>query len=143
MPDVPAPPGALATHYFELPADGAERLSAELAALIETSQASVEALPAEERSARLAEAFVKVLAGILDIDAQLVEEELMRIFNSSRGSVRDALNELRDAEEGGCELLPDVCGRAKRICAMQELGVTVDALEATINSKVAARETAT
>jgi len=42
-----------------------ERLSAELASLI-PSQASVEALPAEERSARLAEAFVKVLVGILD-----------------------------------------------------------------------------
>jgi hypothetical protein len=43
-----------------------ERLSAELAALIEANQASVEALPAEERSARLAEAFVKILVGILD-----------------------------------------------------------------------------
>lgn len=38
-----------------------------------------------------------IRAGILDIDAQLVEEELMRIFNSSRGSVRAALNELREA----------------------------------------------
>ncbi len=43
-----------------------ERLSAELASLIETSHASVVALPAEERSARLAEAFVKILVGILD-----------------------------------------------------------------------------
>ncbi|MDV7999878.1 GntR family transcriptional regulator [Rhodococcus sp. IEGM 1408] len=38
-----------------------------------------------------------IRAGILNVDAQLVEEELMRIFNSSRGSVRDALNELREA----------------------------------------------
>src|ERR687895_2235567 len=43
-----------------------ERLSAELASLIEANQASVAALPAEERSARLAEAFVKILVGILD-----------------------------------------------------------------------------
>ncbi|OGA69956.1 MAG: hypothetical protein A3G81_14005 [Betaproteobacteria bacterium RIFCSPLOWO2_12_FULL_65_14] len=43
-----------------------ERLSAELASLIEANQASVLALPAEERSTRLAEAFVKILVGILD-----------------------------------------------------------------------------
>ena len=43
-----------------------ERLSAELASLIEANQASVHALPAEERSVRLAEAFVKILVGILD-----------------------------------------------------------------------------
>ena len=43
-----------------------ERLSAELAALIQANQASVAALPAGERSARLAEAFVKILVGILD-----------------------------------------------------------------------------
>ncbi len=43
-----------------------ERLSAELASLIQANQASVEALPAEERSARLAEAFVSILVGILD-----------------------------------------------------------------------------
>lgn len=43
-----------------------ERLAAELASLIHANQASVEALPAEERSARLAEAFVKILVGILD-----------------------------------------------------------------------------
>jgi len=43
-----------------------ERLSVELASLIEANQASVLALPAEERSARLAEAFVKILVGILD-----------------------------------------------------------------------------
>jgi HKD family nuclease len=43
-----------------------ERLSAELASLIQANQANVEALPAEERSARLAEAFVKILVGILD-----------------------------------------------------------------------------
>ncbi|MBM3393392.1 MAG: hypothetical protein FJY37_01860 [Betaproteobacteria bacterium] len=42
-----------------------ERLSAELASLI-PNRASIEALPAEGRSARLAEAFVKILAGILD-----------------------------------------------------------------------------
>ena len=43
-----------------------DRLSAELAALIQTNQASVLTLSAEERSARLAEAFVKILVGILD-----------------------------------------------------------------------------
>ena len=43
-----------------------ERISAELASLLQANQANVEALPAEERSARLAEAFVKVLVGILD-----------------------------------------------------------------------------
>ena len=43
-----------------------ERLTAELTALLDANQASVEALPAEERSARLAEAFVKILVGILD-----------------------------------------------------------------------------
>lgn len=43
-----------------------ERLSEGLAALIDANQTSVEALPAEERSARLAEAFVKILVGILD-----------------------------------------------------------------------------
>src|SRR5262245_45102886 len=43
-----------------------ERLSTELAALIQANQANVVALPAEERSARLAEAFVKILIGILD-----------------------------------------------------------------------------
>lgn len=43
-----------------------ERLSAELASLIAANQASLRALPAEERSARLAEAFVKILVGILD-----------------------------------------------------------------------------
>src|SRR5436853_4508703 len=43
-----------------------ERLSAELTSLIEADRASVEALPAAERSARLAEAFVKILVGILD-----------------------------------------------------------------------------
>ena len=43
-----------------------ERLSAELASLIQGNQAKVLALPAEERSARLAEAFVKILVGILD-----------------------------------------------------------------------------
>src|SRR4051812_16012518 len=43
-----------------------ERLSAELAPLLGTNQASIQALPAEERSARLAEAFVKILVGILD-----------------------------------------------------------------------------
>ncbi len=43
-----------------------ERLSAELASLIQANQANIEALPAEERSARLAEAFVKILVGILD-----------------------------------------------------------------------------
>ncbi len=43
-----------------------ERLAAELALLVEANQASVDALPAEERSARLAEAFVKILVGILD-----------------------------------------------------------------------------
>src|SRR3954470_19714384 len=43
-----------------------ERLSAELASLIEANHASVQSLPAEERSARLAEAFVKILVGILD-----------------------------------------------------------------------------
>ena len=43
-----------------------ERLSAELALLIQAHQASIDTLPAEERSARLAEAFVKILVGILD-----------------------------------------------------------------------------
>lgn len=43
-----------------------ERLSPELASLIQANQANVLALPAEERSARLAEAFVKILVGILD-----------------------------------------------------------------------------
>jgi superfamily II DNA or RNA helicase/HKD family nuclease len=43
-----------------------ENLSAELASLIATDQASIEALPAEQRSARLAEAFVKILVEILD-----------------------------------------------------------------------------
>lgn len=43
-----------------------DRLSGELAALVEANHASVEALPAAERSARLAEAFVKILVGILD-----------------------------------------------------------------------------
>ncbi len=43
-----------------------ERLSAQLASLLQARHASLEALPPEERSARLAEAFVKVLAGILD-----------------------------------------------------------------------------
>lgn len=43
-----------------------ERLSAELAPLIQASLASVHTLSAEERSARLAEAFVKILVGILD-----------------------------------------------------------------------------
>lgn len=38
-----------------------------------------------------------IRAGILDIHEQLVEEELMSLFNSSRGSVREALNELRKA----------------------------------------------
>lgn len=42
-----------------------ERLSAQLASLI-PNQASIDALPAEEGSARLAEAFVKILVGILD-----------------------------------------------------------------------------
>ncbi|WP_223204803.1 GntR family transcriptional regulator [Gordonia jinghuaiqii] len=35
--------------------------------------------------------------GTIDIDAQLVEEDLMIMFNSSRGSVRAALNELSEA----------------------------------------------
>jgi superfamily II DNA or RNA helicase/HKD family nuclease len=43
-----------------------ERLSAELGSLLQASRATTHALPAEERSARLAEAFVKILAGILD-----------------------------------------------------------------------------
>jgi HKD family nuclease len=43
-----------------------DRLAADLASLIQANQASIEALPAEERSARLAEAFIKVLVGILD-----------------------------------------------------------------------------
>lgn len=43
-----------------------ERLSVELATLVQANQASLEALPGEERSARLAEAFVKILVGILD-----------------------------------------------------------------------------
>lgn len=43
-----------------------DHLSKQLASLIEANQANVEALPSEERSARLAEAFVKILAGILD-----------------------------------------------------------------------------
>jgi superfamily II DNA or RNA helicase/HKD family nuclease len=43
-----------------------ERLSAELTALIQADHASVDSLSAEERSARLAEAFVKILVGILD-----------------------------------------------------------------------------
>ena len=43
-----------------------ERLSAELASLLQANRASIQALPAEERSARLAEAFVKVLVAILD-----------------------------------------------------------------------------
>lgn len=43
-----------------------ERLSTELASLIQANQASVQALSGEERSARLAEAFVKILVGILD-----------------------------------------------------------------------------
>src|SRR3954470_3707579 len=43
-----------------------ERLAAELTSLIQANQASISALPAEERAARLAEAFVKILVGILD-----------------------------------------------------------------------------
>ena len=43
-----------------------ERLSAELASLIQANHASIQALTAEERSARLAEAFVRILVGILD-----------------------------------------------------------------------------
>ncbi len=35
--------------------------------------------------------------GTLDLDTQLVEEDLIRMFNSSRAAVRDALNELSDA----------------------------------------------
>lgn len=35
--------------------------------------------------------------GTIDIDAQLVEEDLMIMFNSSRGSVRAALNDLSEA----------------------------------------------
>ncbi|MGW6035185.1 GntR family transcriptional regulator [Gordonia terrae] len=35
--------------------------------------------------------------GTIDIDAQLVEEDLMVMFNSSRGSVRAALNDLSEA----------------------------------------------
>ena len=42
-----------------------DRLFAELATLVQANQASVAALSAEERSARLAEAFVKILVGIL------------------------------------------------------------------------------
>lgn len=43
-----------------------ERLAGELASLLHANQASIDALPAEERSARLAEVFVKILVGILD-----------------------------------------------------------------------------
>lgn len=43
-----------------------ERLSVELASLLQANEASLEALPAGERSTRLADAFVKILAGILD-----------------------------------------------------------------------------
>ncbi len=43
-----------------------DRLTTELSALLDAKQASVETLPADERAARLAEAFVKILVEILD-----------------------------------------------------------------------------
>lgn len=43
-----------------------DRLTTELNALLDAKQASVETLPADERAARLAEAFVKILVEILD-----------------------------------------------------------------------------
>src|SRR5688572_30907984 len=43
-----------------------EQLSAELVSILQGNHAIVRALPAEERSTRLAEAFVKILVGILD-----------------------------------------------------------------------------
>ena len=43
-----------------------DRLSAELSLLVQTNQTILSGLTAEERSARLAEAFVKILLGILD-----------------------------------------------------------------------------
>jgi superfamily II DNA or RNA helicase/HKD family nuclease len=43
-----------------------DRLATELAALIQANQVTVAGLTAEERSTRLAEAFIKILVGILD-----------------------------------------------------------------------------
>ena len=72
-----------------------DRLSAELASLIEANQASVSALPAEERSARLAEAFVKILARILDG----VEPDEAGTRELSKGAARTALGQFREHEQ--------------------------------------------
>ncbi|MCZ4578384.1 GntR family transcriptional regulator [Gordonia amicalis] len=63
--------------------------------------------------------------GTIDIDAQLVEEDLMIMFNSSRGSVRAALNEL--SETGVVIRRPRVGTRVNR----RDLGVALDDISAT------------
>lgn len=68
-----------------------ERLSAELASLIQANQASVLAVPAEERSARLGEVFVQILTGILDAVARTasvsIPSESMKVSQENMSSL--------------------------------------------------------
>ncbi|GAC85134.1 putative GntR family transcriptional regulator [Gordonia paraffinivorans NBRC 108238] len=68
--------------------------------------------------------------GTIDIDAQPVEEDLMIMFNSSRGSVRAALNEL--SETGVVIRRPRVGTRVNR----RDLGVALDDIAVTGGEQV-------